>query len=118
MRVFLYGFVAIAVLLGSMQAKADIYRCEDPETGIVYQETPCPEPKVEEAEEPSEAADDLILAVALAAGSRMDAARPIFAGVFSQEPRWRKMVKRLPKAGILPNEAKLIDDITGIEVNS
>jgi uncharacterized Ntn-hydrolase superfamily protein len=55
-------------------------------------------------------------AVALAAGNRMEAARPIFAEVFSQEPRWRKMVKRLPKAGILPDEANLIDDITGIEV--
>jgi hypothetical protein len=35
--------------------------------------------------------------------------------VFSQEPQWRKMVTRLPKAGILTDDAKLIDDITGIE---
>ena len=55
-------------------------------------------------------------AVALAAGNRMEVARPIFARVFSQEPQWRKMVTRLPKAGILPDEATLIDDIVGIEV--
>lgn len=55
-------------------------------------------------------------AVALAAGDRMEEARPVFSEVFSQEPQWRKMVTRLPKAGILPDESKLIDDITGIKV--
>ena len=54
MRMFLYGFVAIAALLGSMDAKAEIYKCEDPEGGIVFQETPCPEPKVEEPDETAE----------------------------------------------------------------
>ncbi len=57
MRVFIYGFMAIAALLGSTVASAEIYRCEDPEAGIVYQETPCPEPKVEEAEESAETAE-------------------------------------------------------------
>jgi len=54
-------------------------------------------------------------AVALAAGNKMEAARPIFSEVFSQEPQWRKMVTRLPKAGILSDDAKLIEDITGIK---
>jgi len=49
MRMFLYGFVAIAGLLGSTDASAEIYRCEDPEGGIVYQETPCPEPEPADA---------------------------------------------------------------------
>lgn len=57
MRVFLYGIVAIAALLGSTEAKADIYKCEDPQGGIVYQETPCPEPEEEPAEEAA-AADE------------------------------------------------------------
>ena len=43
--------MAIAALLVSTDADADIHKCEDPEGGIVYQETPCPEPKAEEAEE-------------------------------------------------------------------
>jgi len=53
-------------------------------------------------------------AVALTAGGRIEEARPVFSEVFSQEPQWRKMVTRLPKAGILPDDAKLIDEITGI----
>jgi len=55
-------------------------------------------------------------AVALTAGDRLEEARPIFSEVFSQEPKWRKMVTRLPKAGILPEDTKLIDDITSITV--
>ena len=50
MRVFLYGFMAIALWL-SAPAAADVYRCEDPQQGIVYQQTPCPEPEEEAAEE-------------------------------------------------------------------
>jgi uncharacterized Ntn-hydrolase superfamily protein len=53
-------------------------------------------------------------AVALTAGDRIKEARPVFSEVFSQEPQWRKMVTRLPKAGILPDDAKLIDEITAI----
>jgi uncharacterized Ntn-hydrolase superfamily protein len=53
-------------------------------------------------------------AVALTAGDRIEEARPVFSEVFSQEPQWRKMVTRLPKAGILPDDAKLIDEITAI----
>ena len=40
-------------------AEADVFRCEDPEQGIIYQQTPCPEKKEDEgatdeaAEEPS-----------------------------------------------------------------
>ena len=58
MRVFIYGFMAIAALLGSAGANAEIYRCEDPEGGLVYQETPCPEPKAEEPDEAPTAGTD------------------------------------------------------------
>lgn len=55
-------------------------------------------------------------AVALTAGDNLDEARTIFADVFFIEPKWRKMVKRLPKAGILPDNPTLIEDITSIVV--
>lgn len=47
---FLYGFVAIALWV-SAPARGDVYRCEDPGQGIVYQQTPCPEPEEEATEE-------------------------------------------------------------------
>jgi len=55
-------------------------------------------------------------AVALAAGDNIEEARPIFFKVFSQEPKWRKMFTRLPKAGILTDNAKLIEDIVNMVI--
>ena len=52
MRMFLYGFMAIALWI-SASAEADVYRCENPELGIVYQQTPCPEAEEEPAAEPT-----------------------------------------------------------------
>ena len=40
------------LLLIAPVASAEIFRCVDPEGGIVFQQTPCPEPK------PAEAADE------------------------------------------------------------
>lgn len=42
--------MAIA-LWTSAPAEADVYRCDDPEQGVIYQQTPCPESedKAEEA---------------------------------------------------------------------
>ena len=45
MRMFLYGFVAIG--LWSAGNAQEVYRCEDPEQGIIFQQTPCPEPEPE-----------------------------------------------------------------------
>ena len=42
--------MAISLWL-SAPAEADVYRCEDPQQGIVYQQTPCPEPEEEATEE-------------------------------------------------------------------
>ena len=53
MRMFLYGFIAIG--LWSTVTAQEVYRCEDPEEGITFQQTPCPEPKAEEKEEAAEA---------------------------------------------------------------
>ncbi len=57
MRTFLYGFVAIALWI-SAPAEAEVFRCEDPELGIVYQQTPCPEPAEEGQEEAEPAAEE------------------------------------------------------------
>jgi hypothetical protein len=58
MRMFLYGFVAIAAWF-ALAAKADVYRCETPGQGIVYQQTPCPQPEPEETSDAAQAdADD------------------------------------------------------------
>ena len=54
---FLYGFVAIALWI-SAPAEADVYRCEAPEQGITYQQTPCPEPEEEATEEAEVMADE------------------------------------------------------------
>ena len=58
MRVFLYGFVAIALCICA-PAEAEVYRCEDPAQGIVYQQTPCPEVEEEAEAEVQEQAEQL-----------------------------------------------------------
>ena len=58
MRLFIYGFVAIGLGCAN-SAVAEVYRCEDPDQGIIFQQTPCPEPVVEEqADEAAEMVDD------------------------------------------------------------
>lgn len=44
----------------STSAEADVYRCEDPKQGIVYQQTPCPEPEEEATEEVEQLADEAV----------------------------------------------------------
>ena len=53
-------------------------------------------------------------AVTLAAAGRLDEARPLFADVFAREPRWRALVPRLPAAGLLPADEKLLAAIAAI----
>ncbi|NIL93940.1 MAG: hypothetical protein GTO71_05750 [Woeseiaceae bacterium] len=53
MRMFLYGVIATG--LWSAVTAQEVYRCEDPEQGIVFQQTPCPEPEVVEQEKAVEA---------------------------------------------------------------
>ena len=48
--------MAIALWLCA-PAQAEVYKCEDPELGVTYQQTPCPEPEPEESSEPAEADD-------------------------------------------------------------
>ena len=51
-------------------------------------------------------------AVALVNMNRTDEALPIFRRVFSADPNWRTLTTRLPKAGILPDDPRLIRRIT------
>ena len=50
-------------------------------------------------------------AVALVNMNRTEEALPLFRRVFSADPNWRVMTPRLVKAGILPDDAKLIERI-------
>ncbi|MCA1618912.1 MAG: DUF1028 domain-containing protein [Acidobacteria bacterium] len=50
-------------------------------------------------------------AVALANMNRVEEALPLFRRVFAAEPNWRTLTPRLVKAGILPDDKKLIDRI-------
>lgn len=50
-------------------------------------------------------------AVALINMKRVAEALPLFARVFAMEPGWRELTPRLPPAGLLPDDAKLIERI-------
>jgi uncharacterized Ntn-hydrolase superfamily protein len=47
-------------------------------------------------------------AVALVNMGRVDESLPIFAKAFRLHPKWRDLTPRLPKAGLLPDDSKLI----------
>ncbi|MDQ3082623.1 MAG: DUF1028 domain-containing protein [Gemmatimonadota bacterium] len=50
-------------------------------------------------------------AVALVNMKRVDEAIPLFARAFELEPSWRELTGRLPRAGLLPDDAKLMERI-------
>ncbi len=50
-------------------------------------------------------------AVALINMKRVDEALPLFARAFAMESGWRELTSRLPHAGLLPDDAKLIERI-------
>jgi uncharacterized Ntn-hydrolase superfamily protein len=64
-------------------------------------------------EHPSEA--HFWQAVALAADGRIDEAKIIFSELFVRQPKWKKMVSRLPAAGILPDDPELLKKIIGFD---
>ena len=53
-------------------------------------------------------------AVTLASAGKIEEAKEIFADVFLKEPQWRELVRRLPAAGFLPDDADLIEAIIDI----
>lgn len=50
-------------------------------------------------------------AVALVKMQRVEEALPLFRKVFAMDENWRTLTPRLPKAGLLPDDAKLIERI-------
>jgi len=52
-------------------------------------------------------------AVPLANMQRVDESLPLFARAFALEPGWRELTSRLPRSGLLPDDAKLIKRIVG-----
>jgi len=50
-------------------------------------------------------------AVTLAASDQPDASLPVFKAVFAREQRWLEVVPRLVKAGLLPDNAELLERI-------
>jgi uncharacterized Ntn-hydrolase superfamily protein len=51
-------------------------------------------------------------AVALVTMKRVDESLPLFKRAFSLQPKWRELTPRLPKSGLLPEDAELIKRIT------
>jgi uncharacterized Ntn-hydrolase superfamily protein len=52
-------------------------------------------------------------AVSLVNMNRVDEALPLFQKTFKMDPRWRELLTRLPKAGLLPDDPKLMARLTG-----
>jgi tetratricopeptide (TPR) repeat protein len=53
-------------------------------------------------------------AVALVNMDRLDDALPLFRRVFAMDPNWATLTPRLLKAGLLPNDPKLIQRIVEV----
>jgi hypothetical protein len=52
-------------------------------------------------------------AVALAGNGQVERALPLFARAFALDPAWRQLTPRLPAAGLLPDDPRLVDRIYG-----
>jgi uncharacterized Ntn-hydrolase superfamily protein len=54
-------------------------------------------------------------AVALAGAGQVEQALPLFGKAFSMWPRWRELIPRLPKSGLLPDDPELLSKILTAE---
>ncbi|MFY2557561.1 DUF1028 domain-containing protein [Corallococcus terminator] len=52
-------------------------------------------------------------AISLVGVGRVDAALPLLQRTYAADPRWRELVLRLPAAGLLPDDPKLLSRLTG-----
>ena len=64
--------------------------------------------------EPENAEMTFWYAVALATGGKLDTARALFAQAFAADPRWRKLVTRLPAVEQLPSDPEMMEAILAI----
>ena len=54
-------------------------------------------------------------AVALVKIGRVEESLPLFQKAFALQPSWRELTPRLPKSGLLPDDAKLIEQIVQVK---
>ncbi|TQF12289.1 DUF1028 domain-containing protein [Myxococcus llanfairpwllgwyngyllgogerychwyrndrobwllllantysiliogogogochensis] len=52
-------------------------------------------------------------AISLVGVGRVDEALPLLQRTYTADPRWRELVTRLPAAGLLPDDPKLLSRLTG-----
>ncbi|WP_338867536.1 DUF1028 domain-containing protein [Myxococcus stipitatus] len=52
-------------------------------------------------------------AISLVSLGRVDEAMPLLNRAYAADPRWKELVTRLPAAGLLPNDPKLLGRLTG-----
>jgi uncharacterized Ntn-hydrolase superfamily protein len=57
-------------------------------------------------------------AIALVNMGRVDESLPLFRKVFAMDPNWATLTPRLPKSGLLPDDAKLIEKILSVAKNN
>jgi hypothetical protein len=57
MRTFIYGMVTTVLLLACVAARADVFKCTAEDGSLTYQQTPCPEQKVEKLQTQAPATD-------------------------------------------------------------
>ena len=53
-------------------------------------------------------------AVTMAAAGQVEAARPLLGRAYAMDPNWRTLVERLPRAGLLPDDPRLVEQLMGI----
>ena len=53
-------------------------------------------------------------AVTLAVAGKVDESLPLFRRAFAQDEKWRELVRRLPKAGQLPNDTAMVRRLTSV----
>lgn len=93
MRMFIYGYMAIGLSF-AFSAQAEVFRCEDPEQGVVFQQTPCPEPESEQRDEGAEAVESEATAVASRARPRLSEGDDV-AEVLATEAELRQEAARI-----------------------
>ncbi|HEX8539535.1 MAG TPA: Zn-dependent protease, partial [Cystobacter sp.] len=52
-------------------------------------------------------------AVSLVNVGKVDEAVPLFQKTYKQDARWKELLRRLPKAGLIPDDPKLLSKLLG-----
>lgn len=85
MRNFIYGMVTTSLLLASADGRAEVFKCTAEDGGLTYQQTPCPEQKVEQVATQAPVAADKGLDCSFANRFAVSTARLMRANVKSNE---------------------------------